>query len=159
MAKKYIFKVNPEKATAKVTINSIIMGGLFFILTLLISLKPDKFNLLLLGQLVLAIPLLFVATLAYAKIGYWNDTKSWDALGWFTNTIGNAFVFNSVGLMTAQIDKSIALLYFLISIILMIIYSIINVQETPDLGKQKLFKFFFFFILTILGGAIPALFI
>jgi hypothetical protein len=38
----------------------------------------EKFNLLGVMEMVLSIPLLFISSLAYAKIGYWKETKLWD---------------------------------------------------------------------------------
>lgn len=153
---KRFFETNSHKASARVTINSFMMGSLFFILTLVWSLNPSKFNIYLIAQIVFAIPLLFVSSLAYAKIGYWQDIKMWDVFGWFTNNIGSIFILNVVGLMTVTVNRNLAMLYFLLIIILMAIYSVINVIYKPDTLKEKLFKFSFFLLILISGGILPA---
>ena len=153
-----IFHTNASKASSKVTINSFMMGSLFLILSLIWTLNPSRFNILIIAQIVLAIPLLYVSSLAYTKIGHWEKVELWDILGWFTNNIGSIFILNSVGLMTAQFYKGLAISYFLLLIILMGIYSIINVIYRPRTLKEKIFKFAFFVFVLTLGGITPLFF-
>ncbi|MCX6723612.1 MAG: hypothetical protein NT155_00350 [Candidatus Staskawiczbacteria bacterium] len=155
---KDIFQINSNKASSKVTINSFMMGSLFFILTLIWTLNPSKFSVFIIAQIVLAIPMLFVSSLAYAKIGHWEKVELWDILGWFTNNIGSIFILNAVGLMTAQIYKSIAVCYFALLILLMAVYSIINVVYRRSTLKEKIFKFAFFVFILALGGIVPLFF-
>jgi len=150
-----IFTTNPEKASARVTINSFMMGSLFVILTLIWSLNPGRFSYATIVQLVLAIPLLFVSSLTYAKIGYWQETKLWDTYGWFTNTIGTLFIINVAGLITATLYKNLAIFYFVLTILLMAIYSAVNVVYRPASFKEKLFKFLFLVVIIVLGGLLP----
>ena len=101
------------------------------------------------------LPLLFVSSLAYAKVAYWKETKLWDRLGWFTNHFGSVFILNVVGLITATFSKNISFLYFGSTIFLMLIYSAINVIYKPaDLGP-KLLKFLLFVGTMFLGGILP----
>lgn len=153
-----IFQTNANKASAKVAINSFMIGSLFFVLTLIWTLNPSKFSIFIIAQIVFAIPMLFVSSLAYAKISHWEKVKLWDALGWFTNNIGSIFILNSIGLMTAQGYKSIAIIYFLLLIILMAIYSMINVIYRIKTLKEKIFKFAFFVFVLTLGGILPLIF-
>jgi len=155
---KDIFSTNANKASSKVTINSFMMGSLFFVLTLIWTLNPSKFSLFIVAQIVLAIPMLFVSSLAYAKIGYWEKVELWDILGWFTNNTGSIFILNAVGLITAQIYEGVAVCYFLLLIILMALYSIINVVYKRKTLKEKIFKFAFFVIILTLGGILPLVF-
>ena len=152
-----MFKTNPHKAITRVTINSFMVGSLFFILTLIWTMNPEKFSSWVIIQLVLAIPLLFVSSLAYSKIGYWKETKLWDRFGWFTNNLGNIFVLNVVGLITSTLFQTLSLIYFGLTISLMLIYSIINIYYLPDQFSSKLFKFLFFVVVMILGGILPVL--
>lgn len=152
-----IFLTNPDKAQSKITINSFMMGSLFFILSLIWSLNPERFSIVIIAQIVLAIPLLFVSSLAYAKIGHWKEVKMWDAFGWFTNTTGNAFILNVVGLMTATIYIELAMAYFALTIALMAVYSAINIVYRRKAIKEKLFKFAYFVFIIIIGGMLPAL--
>ena len=96
------FRTNAEKSASKVNIDSIMMGCLFFVFTLIWTLNPKQFNPMAITQLVLAIPLLFVSSLAYTKLSYRKEIKHWDYLGWYTNTIGNAFVLNVVGILVSK---------------------------------------------------------
>jgi len=145
-------KSNQQKSANKVTISSFMMGSLFFVLTIIITLDPNKFSNLVIYQLVLAIPLLYVSSLAYSKIGYWKDTEEWDALGWFTNTLGNLFVLNAVGLVAAKFNPALAYTYFSLFSLLMIIYTSINIKHNKKLWIQKLFKLAFLLIIIIFGG-------
>lgn len=154
---KDIFLTNPEKAQSKITINAFMMGSLFFILSLIWSLNPERFGIVIIAQIVLAIPLLFVSSLAYAKIGHQKEAELWDMFGWFTNTTGNAFILNVVGLMTAMLYAELAMAYFVLTAVLMAIYSAINIAHNPNAIKEKAFKFLYFIFIIILGGMAPAL--
>ena len=155
---KDIFQTNASKASSKVSINSFMMGSLFFVLTFIWTFNPLKFSFFVVAQIVLAIPMLFVSSLAYTKIGHWEKVELWNALGWFTNNVGSIFILNAVGLMTAQIYRSLAVCYFLLLIILMAFYSIINVVYKHKTLKEKIFKFAFFVCVLTLGGILPMLF-
>ncbi|HLD37592.1 MAG TPA: hypothetical protein VJA86_03310 [Candidatus Nanoarchaeia archaeon] len=154
---KRIFRTNPEKAGNRVAINSFLIGSLFTIFTLIWTLSPEKFSVIIVTQISLAIPLLFVSSLAYSKVAYWKETRLWDTLGWYTNNLATIFIFNVVGLMIADYFVSLAFAYFSATILLMLIYSIINFSYNPSFIKEKLFKFLFFVIVLFLGGILPVL--
>lgn len=156
--KDFIFETNPQKASSKITINSFMMGSLFFILTLIWTLSPTKFSIFAISQIVFAIPLLFISSLAYSKIGYWEKTKAWNTLGWFTNNLGNILILNVVGLITKSVSQNITFVYFLLTIVLMSIYSVINVAYDHSTLREKIFKFAFFIFFLLAGGIIPSLF-
>src|SRR3989339_465288 len=99
---KRIFRTNPEKAGNRVAINSFLIGSLFTIFTLIWTLSPEKFSVIIVTQISLAIPLLFVSSLAYSKVAYWKETRLWDTLGRYTNNLATIFIFNVVGLMIAD---------------------------------------------------------
>ncbi|MBI5138385.1 MAG: hypothetical protein HZA95_01135 [Candidatus Vogelbacteria bacterium] len=153
-----ISKTNPAKASMRVNVNSFMMGSLFFILTLIWTLNPHKFSPIIIGQIVYAIPLLFVSSLAYSKIGYSEYTRSWDTFAWYTHNIGSIFILNVVGLMTALQFKDIAIAYFGLIVLLMGAYSIINLYNRPDLQSEKLFKFVVFISVLMVGGILPLAF-
>jgi len=155
--KKELFETNPAKASNRLTINSFMMGSVFFIFTLIWTLSPERFSPIIIAQLVFSIPLLFVSSLAYSKIAYWKETKLWDSLGWFTNNIANIFLLNVVGLMVAQMFIHMALFYFGLIIFLMFIYSAINVIYKRNAFKEKLFKFLFIVAGLTFGGILPIL--
>lgn len=152
MEEENFFKTNPQKSANKVTINSFMMGSLFFVLTLIITLDPNKFSHVIIYQLFLAIPLLYVSSLAYSKIGYWKETYEWDALGWFSNTIGNLFVVNSIGLLSNKFGSTLAYVYFSLFCLLMIIYTFINIKHNNKIWPEKIFKLIFLLIIVFFGG-------
>jgi len=153
MKEGFFFKSNPQKSANKVTINSFMMGSLFLVLSLIITLDPSKFSIAIMYQLVLAIPLLYVSSLAYSKIGYHTENlKYWDTLGWFTNTTGNLFIMNAIGLLTAKFDPVLAHIYFYLFLILMIIYTFLNIKNNKGALNQKLFKLFYLLVIIFLGG-------
>src|SRR3989344_6427181 len=112
MNKDFIFSANPQKSANKVTINSFMMGSLCFALALIITLGPDKFSPAIIYQLFLAVPLLYVSSLAYSKIGYYAETYAWDTLGWFTNTTGNLFIINAIGLLALTFSRTLSSIFF-----------------------------------------------
>ena len=81
-----------------------------------------------------------------------ENIKYWDTLGWFTNTTGNLFVMNAIGLLTARFDPVLAHVYFYLFIILMIIYTFFNIKNNRGALYQKLFKLFFLLLIIFLGG-------
>ena len=152
MDKEYIFKTNPQKSANKVTINSFMMGSLFFVLTLIITLDPNRFSHIIIFQLFLAVPLLYVSSLAYSKIGYWKETYEWDILGWFTNTTGNLFIINAIGLLALKFSHLLAYSYFFLFCLLMVIYTFINIRQNKKILNEKLFKLFFLLVIVFFGG-------
>lgn len=151
------FRTNPEKATMKVSISSAMIGVLFFMLTFILTFGYEKFSFLAISQLVLAIPLLYVSTLANSKIAYWKETMLWDIFGWLTGNIGNTIVLNAIGLMIGNISKNLAFTYFGLLIVLMFGYSWINIIYNKKSLNQKIFKFIFFLAIVFLGGILPFL--
>ncbi|PJE57838.1 MAG: hypothetical protein COU81_03915 [Candidatus Portnoybacteria bacterium CG10_big_fil_rev_8_21_14_0_10_36_7] len=154
----WVFGANPEKAASKVAINAFMSGGLFVVLTLIWLISPHKFSELIITQLVLAIPLLFISSLAYTKIGYQKDNELWDTFAWHTNTIANAFTLNLVGLIVADEYASLALMYFALVIMLFLTYSIINITLNFHNWSQKIYKFCFFVALILFFGLLPIIF-
>ena len=150
-------KPYPEKAATRVSINAFMMGNLFFILTLIWTLSPEKFSLVIITQLVFGIPLFLVSSLCYAKVGYWPRHEAWDRFGWLTNTIGNICVLNIIGLMTATFFKNLAFMYFGLIILLIGIYYVINVAYKPYTLNERIWKFILFLALLFIGGIYPLL--
>jgi hypothetical protein len=151
------FQTNAQKATMRITINSTMMGALFVMLSFILAIGYEKFNFLVISQLVLAIPLMFVSILAYSKIAYWKDAKAWDIFGWVTSNLGTIILLNSIGLMIVMISKGLSATYFGLTLSLMVIYSAINITYASFMTKQKLFKLLFFFLAMFLGGILPLL--
>ncbi|MEI8061240.1 MAG: hypothetical protein WCG99_03015 [Candidatus Berkelbacteria bacterium] len=144
-----------DKSISRVTINGTMMASLFFILTLVWTLGPQKFNTSIITQLVLAIPMLFISSLSYAKVSYREKHHVFDRFAWITTTLGNNFVLNVAGLMAATFSKPIAIIYFSTSFILITIYYIINIYDGLDTAREELLKLLFILIIMVIGGIIP----
>jgi hypothetical protein len=146
---------SPEKSLARVQINGAMMASLFFILTLIWTLGPEKFNIFIIGQLVLAIPLLFISSLSYAKIGYRDKWHWFNRFGWITTTLGNNFILNVAGLMAGKFYRELAYAYFALVIILVTIYYLINILHGKESLKEELAKLAIVILIVILGGILP----
>lgn len=151
-----IFKLNPEKAAARVAINGVILASLFVMLAV-IFLEPERFNFMAVAQMVLSIPFIFVSSLAYSKLGYWKETKLWDLFGYLTYSFGIFFMINAIGLISSNISLPLAFLYFGLIICLLLIYSLINIFHGRSLRTQSL-KFLLAAAILFSGGVLPLLF-
>ncbi len=152
----FVPRKNPEKAASRVAINGVMLASLFVVLTI-IFLDPKKFDAFATAQLVLAIPFLYVSSLAYSKIGYWEKTRLWNALGYFTNTIGTLLLINAIGVLVSSISVPLAIVYFGIMILLLLIYSLINVLYNRKTLLEKILKFSFSTAILLAGGLFPVL--
>ena len=152
---KNIFTTIPEKSSARVAINGVMLASVFVMLAV-IFLELDKFNHIAVIQMILSIPLLYVSSLAYSKLGYWKETKRWDMFGYFTNTLGNLFLINAIGILASKISFMVSFIYFGVIVLLLFMYSYINVSHTKRIGP-KLFKFIFSLVILFLGGILPLL--
>ncbi|MDH4358785.1 MAG: hypothetical protein OEV37_02455 [Candidatus Berkelbacteria bacterium] len=146
---------NPEKSISRVTINGAMMGSLFLILTLIWTLGPEKFNIYIIAQLVLAIPLLFISGLAYAKVGFRSKIRLFDRFGWITTVLGNNFILNVTGLIAATFSKTLSVIYFSLVFTLILIYYAINVFHCGDSLKEELIKVFVILAIILIGGILP----
>ena len=155
VSKYYAFRSNPHKANMRIMLNSTMIGVLFFILTLILATGANKFDLIIIAQVVLAIPLLYVSILAYTKIAFWEETKMWDVYGWATTYAGNTLLLNAIGLIAYSINEHLAVAYFALLLLLMYSYSIINISYSKKTVRPKLWKFSFFLIICFLGGILP----
>jgi len=152
------FKRNPEKAEARLHINSFLMGSLFTVLALLWTFSPERISSWILSQIVLAIPLILFASLSYAKLGYERNHKVWDRFGWWTNNLGYLLFLNSTGLIVASFSsRLVAFLYFALVVVLSIFYYGLNIRSQPGTLKEHVWKLILFLVVIYLGGIRPAL--
>jgi len=157
-SEKCEFAKNPEKAEARLHINSFLMGGLLTVLALIFTFSPDKFNIMLVSQLALAIPLILFASLSYAKMGYERSHKIWDRFGWITNNLGYLLFLNAAGLILADFSfRILTMIYFALLIVLIFAYYILNILSQPGTLKEHLGKLIFWLIGIFIGGILPAI--
>ncbi len=159
MNKKDTFRTNPHKASARVAINSFMSAAIFLTLSIIWLQKVEKeIPIIIIVQLVFAIPLLFVSSLAYSKIGYYEEVRHWEKFAWILNNLGNIFVLNVVGIFTKGINQTIALLYFVLTILLMLVYTTINIILNRHTIRERIFKFLFFVTVLFLMGILPVIY-
>jgi len=149
-------RLNPEKAAARVAINGVILASLFVMLAV-IFLEPEKFNFMAIAQMVLSIPFIFVSSLAYSKLGYWEETKIWDLFGYLTYSFGIFFMINAVGLIASSISLPLSFLYFGLIFFLLLAYTSINIFHGRS-SRAQLLKFLFASVILFWGGIVPLLF-
>lgn len=146
-------EANPYKASAKMGINSSLIGICLTIFGVLWAFAPERLSIEILLQIIFAIPLLYISSNAYAKIAYWKKVKFWDYLGWFTGTTATAFVLNLVGILTFSLGHPImTLTYFLTLWSLLVIYTIINSYHNPGAVKINVFKLAYFILIQLIFG-------
>ena len=145
----------PAKASARIKINTTLIGismGVFFFL---FSFRPEAFveNKILLLQLILSIPLLFFSSLAYAKVGYKKQVEMWNNYGWFGFATAHAFLINVIGVLSGiYIDIFVAIIFFIVYWALTLIYSFIDLRYSKKSLGERLKKDLYFISLQIIGG-------
>ena len=147
------FRTNPHKAAAKIRINNTLIGVCLTIFGVLWAFSPEKLGLEIMLQFIFAVPLLYVSSLCYTKIAYWEEVKLWDYFGWFTGTTALAFVFNVIGILSFLIGfRVLALIYFFTIWLLLAIYTAINYYYKPKNVSIKIFKLLYFIAIQLIFG-------
>ena len=145
------FEANPHKAAAKIGINSSLMAVCLALFTIMWTFAPEKINVKILLQIILAVPLFYISSISYTKIAYWKQVRHWDRLGWLTGNAATAFTLNLIGILTFLLGYSgLALMYFGILWTLLIIYTLINIRYNPKAVKIKVFKLLFFIVIQLI---------
>jgi len=151
---------NPVMAEARLHINSFIMGSLFTVLALLLTLSQEKISAIIISQMVISIPLILFASLSYTKTGYERSHRIWYRFGWITNNLGYLLFLNSVGLMIIFFSwRTIGFLYFGAIILLASAYYFLNIASQPGTRKEHLLKLLLWIVVVVIGGVIPSLYI
>ncbi len=149
------FKVNPHKAATKMEANHDLIAVCLTVFGIMWALTPEKLSLAILLQFIFAIPLLYISSISYAKIAYQQDAKFWDYLGWFTGTMATAFALNIIGILTFLLGHAVlSLIYFFITWLLLLVYTLINIYYNPEDKGTKIFKFLFFIVVQLIFGVL-----
>jgi hypothetical protein len=149
------FQTNPHKAISKVSINAYMIGGLFVVFALIWTLKGDTISPIIMGEIVMAIPLLFISSQAYTKVGYHKEVRLWEYFGWHANNIGDILMLSVIGLFVSKPFVHIAYFYFAFMILLMLIYTMVNIKVHPEKFWSKVYKYLFFAFGVIIFGVLP----
>jgi len=146
--------LNPEKSATRISINSSMLGILIFILTVIWTLGAKDYNQFIIFQLVLAIPMLFFSNLAYAKIGYRENSFVFDRFGWVVSTLGNNFTLNVVALIAANFYLKLSYIFVAVLFLGITIYYILNILSSDNPVRQIL-KLIFIYAIIVFGAIVP----
>ena len=143
-----------NKSRNRITLSGSLLSiaiGIFF---LTINLKSELLeNRFLIFQLCSSIPMFLTAILSYSKASYREKYKAWDGLGWFTFTVGYAFIINVISiLINIRLNHLIAIYFLLVSALGALLYSIVDIKGDDGTLKERFFKDSFFFSILILLG-------
>ena len=150
---------NSSKSSNRIGINRSLIAiaiGIFF---LAVNLKKQiLLEEILVLQLVLSIPMLLVSTLAYSKLGYREKTDKWNILAWVTFIFGYTFLLNIIGILLSDtVGIRTALIYFIVTWVVSLVYSLIDISYNRIVWKERLIKDILFTLIIILLGILPAI--
>ena len=103
------------------------------------------------GQLIIALPLLYKSSDAYEKTAYREDSK-WKWFGKILGRMAAAFEFNAIALLVYIFSFEFALLFFAITFSLEGLYAILDVLERRQNFRKRLFKSILFLSLQLTLG-------
>ncbi|MFA7708902.1 MAG: hypothetical protein WCX82_02090 [archaeon] len=109
-------------------------------------------------QLVCSIPILISSCFTSTKLGYTKRIFAWKNYNYILFTFGNILLINSIGILIAElVSLKIGLIYFIVNILVIIIYSVIRIHfENPNI-KTRLYKDTLALGLIIIFGILPIL--
>jgi hypothetical protein len=148
------------KSKSRLDINRTLLGVIFTVFALIISLKPSLFkeSLFVPFELTLAVPLLLSSIFARSKLAFTKRPEMWEKYGFYTFLLGYSFLLNVLGiLLSNSISLTIGIAFFLFNIITSIIYSYLEVTENRAKLSSRIKKDCLFTLLILVGGILPSL--
>jgi len=147
------------KASTRIALNRSLLAIIISVFFLIINLREEiLFQKILTVQLVLAIPLFITSILSYSKIGYRNEIKRWNILGYITFIFAYAFMLNVIGILLGDIvGVAIALIFFASSWILTLTYSFVDISYDKSVIKERIIKDSLFISIQIILGVLVVL--
>jgi len=147
------------KASTRIALNRSLLAIIISVFFLIINLREEiLFQKILTVQLVLAIPLFITSILSYSKIGYRNEIKRWNILGYITFIFAYAFMLNVIGILLGDIvGVAIALTFFASSWILTLTYSFVDIGYNKSVIKERIIKDSLFISIQIIFGVLVVL--
>jgi hypothetical protein len=143
------------KSNSRLFMNTALIGVAFTVFALLVSFQSGTLisNEVMTMQLVLAIPFLLTSTLANSKLSYTLHERHWDTLGWCCFIIGYGFLLNVVGIFVFfLLGFTPAILFFLVNIALMLIYSFVQISYDKRNIERRLAKDIVFILILLVFG-------
>lgn len=147
------------RGSDRIQINNFLGAISIATLSVLLSLsKPGTFGWIF-AQLAVAIPCFITSSLAYAKMTYRENDEYyiWDNLGWVTHTLGYIMILNALTIMLHQRYTSISWIFIGVTILLFLIYSVLDVLAKRRRLKEKGLKLSFYIVLIFIGAILPIL--
>ncbi|MBM3711849.1 MAG: hypothetical protein FJW56_00195 [Actinobacteria bacterium] len=157
---KELIEAGKIKGSERIQINNLLAAISMAILVLIIGLEKIQFSPWAITQLSFSIPLLVTSSLAYSKSAYRENSEyfMWDRLGWFAHTLGYSMILNSIFLILYfNFDHFVALMFLSITIVLHILYSVIDYLLKKSRLLEKSTKLFFYVLIFFLGSILPVL--
>ncbi len=148
-----------SKAASRISLNTALLSvavGIFF---LVVSLRSQLIVPQLVAiQLVFPIPLLLTSILSYSKVGYRAQTERWDTLGWVSFIVAYALILNVIGILLSDVvGLGVSLLFFAVSWLMTLIYSVVDISYERNHVKERLAKDSLFIATQLLFGVIVVL--
>jgi len=143
------------KSNARLFMNTALIGVAFTVFALLVGLTSNTLirNEILTMQLVLSIPFLLTSTLANSKLSYTLHERHWDTLGWSCFIIGYGFLLNVVGIFVYFLLGFLpAFGFFVVNILLMMIYSSVQISYDRHSIRRRIMKDLVFVIIILVFG-------
>ncbi|MGV8169041.1 MAG: hypothetical protein ACP5N3_03215 [Candidatus Nanoarchaeia archaeon] len=148
------------KGRIRLDINLWMFSVAITIFVFILAMNPDilRTTFTLPIQITCAIPLFITSIFARSKLLHAKKPDMWESYGAATFLLGYAFMVNIIGILLATfINLHIGLIFFLFSILISLIYSVLDVIEDDYKWKRRLLKDGGFILLLILGGILPSL--
>ena len=147
------------KADMRININIALLSIGFVIFTFIAAIKPDllRNNIILAAELSVSIPFILSSSLARIKCLRKESCAKWDKFASLTFVVGYGFLISSIGIMlSVLVLPMISIIFFLINIILVAVYSFLEISyddnKAREVGREVLFV-----AIIILMGVLPAL--
>lgn len=145
-----------RKGTVRIVINSFLNAFCIALLAFFLNNpRENKSNEIVIYLLVMSIPILFTSSLFYTKVAYREVREYywWNKAAWLTHTIGYFALINAIFLTIYLYSyKWPALAFIIITMLLTLVYSMIDVILDFRRIWEKLWKQSFYLLLIYFGS-------
>ena len=152
---KSVSKIAEIKSPLYLTWNMRLLGIVFTVFTLIVTIVPDlmRENPFLVYQLVLSIPFLAASSMIRMKQAAIDDPGRLDKYGHFTFLVGYASIINSIGIVLASaVSISAGVIFILANMIVAIMYSLILIAKCNESIWKRVRKDILFVVLLVAFG-------
>ena len=150
-----------NKGSNRIQVNNILSAVCLAALSVLLAQSDKEFSPWIIGQLGVAIPFLVTSSLAYAKLCYrtGGEVNVWDALGWFTHSVGYIMILNATALLLFLRKQYtvLAWLFLAATVAVFVLYSLLDILVKRSRFLEKTWKLVFYLLSLFAGSALPIL--